>query len=87
MINWIFCDEKLPSANEWVIILVAELDYGQAPSDSNADWSLDTDEGCFDGKNWHTVNDWDEGQPWKVIAWSPKSLPSLDVVKEHWRKT
>lgn len=85
MIDWVFCDDRLPPVDKWVIILVAELDHGEDPLDTNAHWYLDTDEGSFNGKNWDTVNDWDEGQPWQVIAWAKKSIPSLDVIKKHWR--
>lgn len=74
--NWIYCDERLPSNSDLVEILVAELDHGEKPEDENAHWHIEIDCGWFDEVNvddshrgWNTVNDWDEGQPWAVIAW------------------
>ena len=87
IVDWIFCDDRLPSEEDGsVFILVAELNHGENPEDNNAHWCVDTDEGTFYGDHWSTVNDWDAGQPWRVIAWAKKDIPSLDVIKKHWGK-
>lgn len=84
---WIFCDDELPDYCEDVFIVVAELDHGEDPADPNAHWCIDYDVACLreDG-TWETVNDWNEGQPWSVVAWkhiTVRALPSKDVIKEH----
>lgn len=90
--DWIWCDDRYPNAEEakfQMDIIVAELNHGEDPADPNAHWCLDIDhatycgngEGYF-GSNWYPDNDWDEGQPWAVVAWRliPK-LPDVDQVK------
>lgn len=76
--NWIYCDERLPSNSDMVEILVAELDHGEKPEDENAHWNIEIDCGWFEEhdaddrhRGWTTVDDWDEGQPWAVVAWRP----------------
>lgn len=76
--NWIYCDERLPSNSDMVEILVAELDHCEKPEDENAHWNIEIDCGEYDELNaddrhqgWTTFNDWDEGQPWAVVAWRP----------------
>ena len=85
--KWIFCDQQLPKPNERVVLLVVELDHGQKPTDPDANWCIDTDFGSYHPDmsgvygNWTTDNDWDEGQPWAVVAWAtiPKPLPKPDI--------
>lgn len=90
--DWIWCDNRLPTAEEskfQMDVLVAELDHGEDPEDPNAHWFLDIDHATYVGggqgyawSDWSTDNDWDEGQPWAVVAWRliPK-LPDVDQVK------
>lgn len=84
---WIFCDQELPDYREDVFVVVAELDHGDNPSDPNAHWCIDYDVArLIEDGTWETVNDWDEGQPWAVVAWkhiNVRTLPSKRVIKEH----
>lgn len=85
--KWTFCDQQLPKPNERVVLLVVELDHGQKPTDPDANWCIDTDFGSYHPDmsgvygNWTTDNDWDEGQPWAVVAWAPipNPLPKPDI--------
>lgn len=90
--DWIWCDNRLPTAEEAkyeLEILVAELDHGEDPTDPNAHWCIDDDRATYvgdgqgyAGSDWFTDNDWDEGQPWAVVAWRPiRKLPDVDRVK------
>ena len=90
--HWIWCDEQLPPNRDLVVLLVAELDHYQDPHDPNARWYIQTDFGsyCSDGDGryglWDTYDDWDEGQPWSVVAWMPipdDSESSESNVKKH----
>lgn len=75
----IFCDEKLPPVNTWVAIFVVEVDHGQPTSSTLL---IDIDSGyLMEDGNWSTGNDWDEGQPWAVVAWMP--LPDESIIRSH----
>lgn len=67
---WTYCDQALPNPGELVVVLVAELEHGQSPDDPDAKRSYGIDYGTMnpDG-SWETENDWDEGQPWGIVAW------------------
>lgn len=75
----IYCDEKLPPVNEQVVIIVVQVDHGQSTSST---LEIEADEGWLneDG-SWTTINDWDEGQPWAVVAWM--SLPDEVTIRSH----
>ena len=85
MANWTYCDQELPRPNERVLLLVVELDHGQKPSDPNAKRCYDLDFGSYHPDMsgfygaWTTDNDWDEGQPWAVVAWS--YMPTNDAAE------
>ncbi len=69
----------MPPVNKWVAIFVVEVDNGQPTS---APLLIDIDSGyLMEDGNWSTGNDWDEGQPWAVVAWMP--LPDEDTVRSH----
>lgn len=76
LLKWTYCDKELPRPNEPLLLLVVELDHGQKPDDPNARRWYDTDFGSYypdmSGRYgfWDTENDWDEGQPWAVVAWA-----------------
>ncbi len=77
--NLIYCDEELPPRNKWVAIVVVEVDHGQSTS---SPLYIEIDSGyVMDDGNWSTSNDWDEGQPWAVVAWMP--LPDEATVRSH----
>ena len=86
--KWTFCDQQMPKPNERVVLLVVELDHGQKPTDPDANWCIDTDFGSYHPDMsgfygvWNTDNDWDEGQPWAVVAWAPmpKPLQKPDII-------
>lgn len=76
-----YCDEELPPRNEWVVIVVVELDHGQSTS-SPLQIDIDTGYLMEDGNwSWATRNDWEEGQPWAVVAW--ERLPSESEIRKH----
>lgn len=74
-----FCDEKMPPVNKQLALVVVELDHGQ-PTSSPLD--IEVDEGYLneDG-SWTTYNDWDEGQPWAIVAWT--LLPDEATIRSH----
>ncbi len=83
---WTYCDQVLPNPGERVEVLVAELEHGQSPDDPDAKRSYDTDYGTMrpDG-SWETDNDWDEGQPWGIVAWaSPYDVLEANKHKVDW---
>ena len=79
---WTYCDQTLPKPGERVMVLVVELKHGQSPDDPDAKRSYDTDYGTMrpDG-SWETENDWDEGQPWGIVAWA--SLYDAEEASKH----
>ena len=77
--NWIFCDEKLPETSDTVAIMVAELNH-EVTDPSKLDY-VELDYGSYEDGTWSTWNDWDEGQPWAVVAWC--SVPGIDEIKAH----
>lgn len=77
--NWTFCDKKLPETTDTVAIIVAELNHGE--TDPSKLYYVELDYGHYEEGIWHTWNDWDEGQPWAVVAWSP--VPTLEEIKAH----
>lgn len=79
MHNWTFCDEKLPETADIVAIMVAELNH-EVTDPSKLDY-VELDYGSYEDGTWRTWNDWDEGQPWAVVAWCP--VPGLDEIKAH----
>ena len=83
---WTYCDQSLPKPGERVEVLVAELEHGQNPDDQDAKRSYDTDYGTMrpDG-SWETENDWDEGQPWGIVAWAyPYDATEANKHKVDW---
>ncbi len=85
MNEWIFCDERLPDTDEAVFILVVEIDHGGKTTDKF--WNVETDIGWYHAEDtdfhrgWTTSNDWDEGQPWAVVAWMPR--PDESDIRKH----
>ena len=80
----IYCDEKMPPANKHLAFVVVELDHGQPTS---SPLKIEVDEGYVneDG-SWTIYNDWDEGQPWAIVAWM--LLPDEAEIRKHvisWR--
>lgn len=75
----IYCDEKMPPVNIRVAIIVVQVDQDQPTS---VPLEIEVDEGWLneDG-SWVTCNDWDEGQPWAVVAWMP--MPDEAAVRSH----
>jgi len=83
---WTYCDQELPNPGERVVVLVAELEPGQSPDDPDAKRSYDIDYGTMlqDG-SWETENDWDEGQPWGIVAWdSPYDASEANKHNVKW---
>lgn len=86
---WTYCDQALPNPGKRVEVLVAELEHGQSPDDPEAKRSYDTDYGRMlpDG-SWETENDWDEGQPWGIVAWaSPYDAEEANKHNVTWHNT
>ena len=78
MNNWIYVDQALPGDGETVAVLVASM-WESPLFDLYTDAAELDDEG-----NWHTWNDWDEGQPWAIIAWQPlPKMPNRDEISQH----
>ena len=85
MSEWIIIEEgcKLPNPCESVLVSIVtdwsygkgtdvcyEVDYAQFQDDGSG--YLDT---ILPGVGFDTNNDWDEGQPIKVVAWMPLPEP------------
>jgi hypothetical protein len=74
-----YCTEELPPPNEWVAIIVVDLPHGQSTA---SPLYISIDEGYADEKGeWSSDNDWDEGQPWAVVAWA--RLPTESDIRRH----
>lgn len=79
--KWTYCDQELPRPNEPLLLLIVEQDHGLR-------W-YDTDFGSYhpdmSGRYgaWDTENDWDEGQPWGVVAWAYMPTYEKAEVDEH----
>ena len=77
--NLHYCTEELPPPNEWVVLIVVELDHGQ---DTSSPLQISVDDGYIDEEGlWHLGYDWDEGQPWSVVAWA--RLPTESDIRRH----
>lgn len=80
--KFIYLDEELPPVNETVVVVIAELDYGETPDNQFSLWH--DFGGIYESGTWWTENDWDEGQPWAIVGWyrEPK-LPSEEEIRKH----
>lgn len=80
--KFIYLDEQLPPVEEWVMLIIVEVDHGESTKSKlriNYDWGRRFEDGY-----WLTENDWDEGQPWAIVAWLPMpKKPSEKVIRKH----
>ena len=78
----IYLDEQLPPINELVLLVIVEVNHGKSTGSKlsiNYDWGR-----RFEDGTWFTDNDWDEGQPWAIVAWMPEpKLPSEEEIRKH----
>lgn len=85
--KFIYFDEQLPPVNEWVMILIVEIEHGKSTKNK---LKISYDAGIqFEDGTWMTENDWDEGQPFAIVGWMPlPQLPSEKEIRKHkinWR--
>lgn len=71
MNDWILVKDRLPDTYDTVLITIRE-DWGEG-------WEYHVDCGNYEEihKCWYVFNDWEEGQPFEIIAWQPLPEPYL----------
>ena len=68
--QWIPCEERLPERYWDVLVTVKEKYKDEEQYRYHADVAEH-----FEGDEWCTNNDWDEGQEVEIVAWMPLPEP------------